>query len=140
MTLLEGPSSKLAGLMVVTVIATASLAAYEVYQFGGMSAAPHIWFLFILLFWIVFYPAYLHRRRLFGLRNLAVAAIIVALIFSGISLWLWAAIQDKKSEIRQLIKTESATTATMQMCEYLVIAVVDGKGQYVTLKDPGYHS
>ena len=102
MTLLEGPASKLAGLAVVTVLATAILGALEAQRLGF---EPIQWFFFIALLWIVGYPYYLWERGRHGQRNLLVMGIIVAVIFIATVALLGVAIQQTRSDFLNTIKS-----------------------------------
>lgn len=105
MTIFESPSSKLAGLAVVTVIATAILATVEAYQLGiggpddvnekGVKrSGPIVWFFFITLVWIIGFPAYLYQRSRYGMRNLVAGGIVVAIIFIVVIILMETAIKS----------------------------------------------
>lgn len=101
MTLLEGPSSKLAALTVITVLATSVLATIEAYQYD---TKPLEWFFLMVLLWIFVYPAYLYHRKDYGRRNLLVAGIVVAIIFVAVIGLLWYAIESKKTEVLNIFR------------------------------------
>jgi len=112
MNLLQMPGSKLMGLMVLTIVGTGALAAIEADRLGVGSpedttesgvrrSGPIAWFLFIALLWVVGYPAYLFQRSRYGLRNLIVAGIVVALAFLGSFGLMSMGIEGRKAEVRQ---------------------------------------
>lgn len=106
MNLLEGPGSKLDGLMVVAILATAVIAATEASKVGMVSDrakgtySPIAWFFLIALLWIVGYPAYLLKRRHYGLRNQLVAGLAIALVFVGTYYALGSTINAKVDEVQ----------------------------------------
>ena len=112
MNLLQMPGSKLVGLAVLTIVGTGALAAIEADRLGVGSpedttesgvrrSGPIAWFLFITLLWVIGYPAYLYYRSRYGLRNLLVGGVLVALAFLGSFGVMGMAIESKKAEVRQ---------------------------------------
>jgi len=106
MNLLQSPSSKMALLMLVTVLGTAIVAGMEASKVGmksdrkkGIYSATG-WFFMITLLWIVGYPVYLYKRKYYGLSNRLVAGVLVALVFVGSWGIMNTAIEDKKAELR----------------------------------------
>lgn len=89
MNLLQQPGNTMNLIMVATILGTAAVAAMEASKVGMVpdrqksSYSPTAWFFLITLFWIVGYPAYLLKRRHYGLKNRLVAGILVALLFTG---------------------------------------------------------
>jgi hypothetical protein len=94
MALIQGPGSMLNLLMIGTIVLTAGLAAFEANTLG-MGAANDLnkkgkknpgsvqWFFFIALLWIVGYPYYLFHRKNYGVKNLAIGGVVVAIIFTA---------------------------------------------------------
>ncbi len=97
MTLIQHPDSDLNFLFIGMILATACLGAIEAGNAGMGSgedvakwetngkkglkpASPVLWFVFIVMLWIVGYPAYLLVRRKYGFRNLLGAGIFAALL------------------------------------------------------------
>ena len=114
MTILESPSSKLAIVAILTVIITAIMIAVDANQLrmgaqddvtekGRKREGPVTWCVFVLLFWIIGFPAYYFRRERYGQRNYVAVAILVALIFLGTVAGFTWAIEKKKSDIRQML-------------------------------------
>lgn len=106
MALIQDPSSKLSLLTIAVVVGTAIFANMEAGQFDYESHrvkgiySPTQWFMLISLMWIIGYPAYLLRRKHFGLNNLVISGTLVMAIYSLVALILFSAIEDKKAEIR----------------------------------------
>jgi len=112
MPLIHDPGSKLGMISIITVIATAILAAIEANTVGAGSKTdlntkgkkregPVTWFFGCLLLWIVAFPAWMARRAKYGLKNLCFAAVLVGLIFAGVTGFMHYAIEEAKSEVRQ---------------------------------------
>lgn len=115
MNLFQNPSSSLNLLMLGTIISTAILGAVEANQIGVGSATdltpkgkkrsgPGQWCAFILLMWIIGFPAYLYWRSRYGLKNLIVGGIAVALLFIGVASSMSTAIEGKKAEVRNALQ------------------------------------
>ena len=106
MNLLQSPGGTMALLMLATVLGTAIVAAMEASKVGMKSDrkkgeySATAWFFIITLLWIIGYPAYLYKRKNYGLTNRLVAGIIVALIFIGSWIVMSAAIEAKKEKVR----------------------------------------
>lgn len=89
MNLLQSPGNTVALLMIATILGTAIVAAMEASKLGMKSDrnkgtySPTAWFFIISGMWIIGYPVYLYKRKYYGLPNLLVAGIIVALVFLG---------------------------------------------------------
>jgi DNA-directed RNA polymerase subunit RPC12/RpoP len=114
MPLLFDPGSKLAMISIITIIATSILVAIEANTVGAGSKTdlnakgkkregPVTWFFGCILLWIVAFPAWMARRSKYGLKNLCFAAILVGLIFAGVTGFMHYAIEDVKSQARQQI-------------------------------------
>lgn len=111
MSLIQNPGSTLNGLGVLTIFGTAVLAAVEAGRLGmGQTQdltpkgkkreGPIAWFFTVALLWIIGYPLYLHRRRLYGVKSRLVLGmiIVVAFVFSWAS--MASAIESKLDSIR----------------------------------------
>lgn len=89
MNLLQSPANSLALIVILTIAVTAIVAAMEAKRVGMTSDrekgtySPMEWFFIIALFWVIGYPAYLFKRRHYGLSNHLLGGIAVALIFVG---------------------------------------------------------
>jgi hypothetical protein len=92
MAAMDHPGVVLVVLSVLALVATALMAGVEASRIGiGRSDdvdengnhyhGPPAWFLFVLLAWLVGYPAYLFRRSRYGLKNLGVLGILASLAF-----------------------------------------------------------
>ena len=110
MSLLQGPGSSLALVGIGTILVTASLGAADAKQLGIGAPAdarnrsgPTAWFLFITLLWIIGYPAYLGRRKLYGGRSYLVVGILVALVFTGSLVGMSSAIDTQQEKIRHIL-------------------------------------
>jgi len=115
MNLLQNPGSTLTGLVVVTIIITAIIAAMEVNAFQKTSQkkveSPLSYFLIITLLWIVGYPLYFYRRRKWGFSNLFIGGILVMIIFVFSTVSIWSAIENRKAEIRNELTGTSTQTS-----------------------------
>ncbi|MBK6514509.1 MAG: hypothetical protein IPM79_32500 [Polyangiaceae bacterium] len=107
MNLLQGPSSSLAVVGIGTIVITSALAAADANRLGiGAPGDPHKgtspvgWAAFILLFWIVGYPAYLYRRKTYGAQSYLFVGILVGLLFIVSWFVMGSAIEVRQSEIR----------------------------------------
>ena len=113
MNLFQNPGSTLNLLGLLTILGTAALAAGEASRLGMGSATdlnpkgkrregPAHWFFGLLLLWILAYPFYLHRRRLYGVRSLLVGGVLIALVFVGSWFGMNSAIESKVSHVRNI--------------------------------------
>lgn len=112
MNLLQNPSSVLSILGIGTVLSTAVLGFLEAQKVGAggprdldkkgrKRSGPGVWLVAFLLLWIICFPAWLYRRATYGLKNLIVGGVLVALFFTGSWVAMAGAIESKKSEIRR---------------------------------------
>ena len=106
MNLLQSPASTLAFILGGVIVTTALVAAMEADKVGMKSDrkkgtySPISWFFIIAFLWLVGYPAYLYKRRHYGLPNLLAVGIAVAAIFLGSWALMSSAIEDQKEEMR----------------------------------------
>ena len=93
-------------ILVLVVLGTGIVAAMEAKSVGMTSDktkgtySSTSWFFIISLLWVVGYPAYLFKRRQFGLKNRLVPGLAVAIVFMGSWLLMNTAIEDQKAEVR----------------------------------------
>jgi len=105
MNLLQDPGESMTLIMLATVIGTAILASAEASKAGMVtdrqkgSYSPTAWFFLITLLWFVGYPAYLLKRKDYGLKNYLLGGILVALLFIASFAIMDAFIADKKAEV-----------------------------------------
>lgn len=99
----EDPSGKLNLLTFGMVAMTSLLSAIEAGQLGFGSprdldakgrrrSGPVAWFFFMVLMWIVAFPAYMWRRSTYGAKNMAVGGIVVAFAYTASALLMAAVI------------------------------------------------
>lgn len=106
MNMLQSPDSAMAFILGGVIVITALVAAMEADKVGMTSDrkkgtySPISWFFIIAFLWLVGYPAYLYKRRHYGLQNLLIGGIAVAVIFLGSWALMTFAIEDKKAEMR----------------------------------------
>lgn len=87
--------------MLATVLITATVAASEAKKVGMESNRDEgtysaaAWFFLVVFLWIICYPAYLFKRRKYGLANYLVIGILVTVIFVGSWSVVSSAIQSK---------------------------------------------
>lgn len=106
LSLLQGPGSALTFITAAVVISTAALVAFErskAREAPPDSNGPGQWGAFVLLLWVVGYPAYLFSRRHYGLANKLAPALAVTVMFVGSAAGMYAAIDAKMSEIRSAL-------------------------------------
>jgi hypothetical protein len=110
MNLLQGPGSSLALLGCGTILATAILAAVEGSRVGAGTptdrdkkgrkrSGPVTWFVMLVFLWVLGFPMWLYQRSRYGLKNLVVGGVLVAIIFAGSWAMMGNAIQEKQTEI-----------------------------------------
>lgn len=113
MNLFQNPTGSLALLSIGTVVGTALLMAVEASQLGmgtrvdsrgKKGSSPGAWFVLSCLLWIVAFPWYLDQRRYYGRRPLAVAGILMALLFVGSTFAMGAQIEQQKSRVRDRLE------------------------------------
>jgi hypothetical protein len=111
MNLLQRPGDTMNLIMVATVVGTAIVASMEAGKVRMESDrrkgtySPTSWFFLITLLWIVGYPAYLLKRRHYGLKNRIVAGVMVALLFMGSWSVMAAAIDSQITKVQQQFKS-----------------------------------
>jgi len=109
MNMLQSPGSKLNMLTILTVAGTAVLACLEARSLGMVtdrtkgSYSPIAWFFIIVLLWVVGYPAYLYKRRHYGLKNMLVPGLIVMAVFIVSAMGIGAAINERINEINSYL-------------------------------------
>ncbi len=59
------------------------------------------WLFIISLLWIVWYPAYLYKRKQFGLKNRLLPGVAVAFLFIGSWALMSSAVEARKAEVRE---------------------------------------
>jgi zinc-ribbon domain len=104
MSLLEGPASSLGLLAALTVLSTAGIAAVEVTKDKPESSpglGPVGWFFGMTLLWVIVYPLYLKRRRLFGLKDRSLLGILVVLLFACTVVLLALGIESATNSLQQ---------------------------------------
>lgn len=111
MSLFQGPGGSLNLLIIGTIVITAGLAAVESNTLG-MGVANDLnkkgkknpgsvqWFFFISLLWIVGYPYYLFHRKNYGVKNLCVGGIAVAVVFLASAYIMGEMINSQLADIR----------------------------------------
>lgn len=106
MALIQSPGDTMVLIMLATIAGTAIVAAMEASKVGAKSDrkkgtySPTAWFFIISLLWIIGYPAYMFKRRHYGLPNRLGSSIFIALIFVFSYGIMSTAIEDKKTEVR----------------------------------------
>ncbi len=106
MNMLQSPGQALAMVGVFTIAGTALIAAIEASQVGMVSDrkkgtySPLAWFFIVLLIWIIGYPAYLYKRRKYGLTNFLLIGMVVAIVFVGSQFLMGLAIDKRIEEVR----------------------------------------
>lgn len=129
MSALQAPEIILTGIMLVAVIVTALIAVMEANKVGMTSDRSKgtykasTWFLGILLLWFYGYPAYLYKRKHYGLPNLLVPGLLVAAIFIGVNGFMQSVIDDQRKSLGldiSEVKTAPAseTTSTESSTEF----------------------
>jgi RNA polymerase subunit RPABC4/transcription elongation factor Spt4 len=111
MSLLQGPGSSLALVGIATILVTAALASADAKLLGigapsdpNKGSGPITWFVFIVLLWIIGYPAYLRRRKLYGARSYLLVGILMALVFVASWAGMVSAIDGQQEKIRNILR------------------------------------
>ncbi|WP_314436801.1 hypothetical protein [Massilia timonae] len=107
MNLMQSPGSSLMLIGLLTICATAALAAIEVSKTSQLALAgrsPKKWLFLIALLWGAAYPMYMYQRRQIGLPNRLVPACILSLVFCGSWILMNSSIEARKAEVRQNIE------------------------------------
>ena len=110
MNLLQSPGGTMGLILIITILGTAIVAAMEASKVGMKSDrkkgtySPKAWFFIIFFLWIIGYPAYLFKRRYYGLSNRIVSGILIAIIFTGSFAIMSAAIEGQKAKFRSNIE------------------------------------
>jgi hypothetical protein len=106
MSLLESPGSHLAFIAAASIFGTAVLAALEATKVGMKTDKSKgtydgtSWFFVIVLFWIIGYPAYLYKRKQYGLKDLLGLGALVTVLFTLMLLYTHYSIEDAKDRVR----------------------------------------
>jgi len=106
LNLFQSPGSKLSLILIAVILGTSIVAAMEANKVGMKSDkkkgtySSTSWFFIITLLWVVGYPAYLYKRRQFGLKNRLLAGVAVTFVFLGSWALMNSAVEAKKGEIR----------------------------------------
>lgn len=113
MNLFQDPAGSLMLLSIGTVVGTALLMAVEASQLGmgtrldsrgKKGSSPAAWFVLSCLAWFIAFPWYLDQRRYYGRRPLAVAGILIGLLFIGSTFSMGARIEAQKSRVRDSLE------------------------------------
>jgi hypothetical protein len=59
---------------------------------------------FIAILWIIGFPAYLGRRKLYGARSYLVVGVLVALVFAGSLAGMGSAINAQQEKVRNILR------------------------------------
>lgn len=131
MNLLQNPLQTLSIIGLSTVFITALIAAMEAAKVGMVSNkqqgtySPIAWFFIILLLWIIGYPAYLYKRRKYGLTNFLVIGVIVALFFIGSQLILGISIEQQKAKVRDILGLHHSSQDSIELQRQNIEATLD---------------
>jgi hypothetical protein len=95
MTLFQSPSSTLTFITIATILSTALIASMEInknqtlkeLQETRKKESPIASFFAIVVCWVICYPAYLYKRKNFGLKNYVVVGVIIVAAFVA-STWI----------------------------------------------------
>jgi hypothetical protein len=110
MNLFQDPAGSLFVLSLITIVGTSALVAAEASLLGmgkrpgsngKNESGPVGWFIACALLWFLAFPWYLHKRRFFGRRSLALAGLLFGGMFLFSTFSMGAAIEAKKAQIRR---------------------------------------
>jgi hypothetical protein len=115
MGLLQHPDSSLMFVAGLTVVASAILVAVEASQAGAGSrtdldrrgsrrSGPVVWFFATCLLWLLIYPAWFFQRGRYGLKNMVVGGVLVALVFVGSLVIVGNAINEQMERAGALLR------------------------------------
>ena len=143
MNLLQNPSSVLAGIVACNVVGTAVLISIEASILGAGSSSdksskgrkrsgPVAWFFGVLLLWVACFPCWMYRRAAYGLKNMVLGGVLVALSFVGGAFFIGSVIEGAKAEARaELEKIQSTQRAELERIHREADrALRDLEGQY----------
>jgi hypothetical protein len=106
LNLLQGPSEKLMLIVAATVISTTVLAAMEMSSRPQnpetQGDSPIALAIGMLLLWLFVYPYYMARRKKYGLSYLGGYALLAAIAFTAVVVWLAGAIEAQKDKVRKI--------------------------------------
>ncbi|CAK7025569.1 zinc ribbon domain-containing protein [Saezia sanguinis] len=108
MNLLQSPKSTLNLIAIIVLIGTAVAAALEVrsaiQQPGSKKnpSDPITWVFLIALLWVIGYPLYLHKRKLYGRKGMLLAGIVLMVLFAGSYLIMNAAINEQIAKLQNI--------------------------------------
>lgn len=111
MTLFQGPGSSLALVAVATVGLTAIFASIEASSVGMRrdyrkgTYGPAAWFFLVALMWVIGYPAYLLKRRAYGLTNHFALGLLTAVVFIGSVYLMQASIDTTIDGVRHNLES-----------------------------------
>lgn len=107
MNLLQSPGDVMMFLLAAVVLGTAIIAGLEASKAGGVSAnaaegtySGTSWFLLIAMFWFFAYPAYLYKRKHYGLANLVFGGVLMAPVFVGSWVVMNSEIENRQADVR----------------------------------------
>ncbi|RJP65762.1 MAG: hypothetical protein C4535_14560 [Comamonadaceae bacterium] len=106
MNLLQGPGTTLTMLGVGTILLTGAIASWEASRVGMATErkrgtyGPLAWFFLHSFLWVVGYPAYLLKRRHYGLKNLLVPGLLVGALFIGAWSLMAADINERVDKVK----------------------------------------
>ncbi len=109
MTLGQNPRQTLLVLGAVVLLATASMAAWEISNAPTQKRAksklgPVGWFLVISLFWAFSYPLYMFSRSALGQKSRFGIGVLVALIFLVVTSSMAMTINNKQKEVETIAR------------------------------------
>lgn len=111
MRLIERPDNALAAVVALVIGGTALLAAIDnsmlqkSYKRIAPTNGPVQWFFFMLLLWVVAFPAYFIGRGKTGANSYVTGGIVVALLFTVVAGWYGYMIEESMSELRRRLES-----------------------------------
>lgn len=100
MNLLQSPGSTTELIMTLTIFGTAIVASMESNKVGMKGVyAPIPCFFSMLIGWLIFYPLYLYKRKYYGLKNLSLLGLLIALVFTGSYFFISMAIEKQEEKV-----------------------------------------
>jgi hypothetical protein len=105
MTPFQGPMAALTLIVISVVVITGAMCAFEASKLGMRSDpywgtySPIQWVFLVFLLWVVCYPAYLFKRRSFGVANLLAPGLLVTVIFVSSAILVGAAVDEQLADL-----------------------------------------
>lgn len=112
-SIIQGPAGILGLISVIVVVGTGLLISVEATKLGiGTKSDPRVrqgkkvtgpvgWGIFVIFLWIIGFPLYMWFRSKFGLKNLAIGATLIAVLFVSVLFTMQNAVENIDSTLHE---------------------------------------